>query len=160
MSDRNADLEVLGDALSAIRARPEVYIGQGDRGLHIAEAVLGDALLLGATRVLCERHGDWFVISADVDWLTVACRFPAPVAELFRRIVPLPEAGANSMRSEVLIAAFATSAVATTPSDEIVICGDPPPLPVAQRLRAPTVQRSVAFTLGSLGAQVPSEEQG
>ena len=51
-------------------------------------------------------HDDdtWWVVVADVDWLASAGR---PLSELFSTIVPFPGAGDNSMRSEVLLGAFA-----------------------------------------------------
>ena len=144
-----AELTVLDDALAVIRARPQMYVGDGDRSLEIAQALISDALVLGASHVSCDRRLGWFLVAADLDWLTASCRFPQPIAELFRRIVPFPESGVNAMRSEVLVSAFASSALTVTPDDQFAICGGSPPSEVLSLLREPMVRRAIAFTLDS-----------
>ncbi|HEY7116786.1 MAG TPA: hypothetical protein VH475_09380 [Tepidisphaeraceae bacterium] len=103
----------VADALTHLRAHPEFYLPGGRlEPSDFATRLAGDALALGATRTLAVHHHDWWAVAADTDWL-VAIPQVAP-RELFQRIVPFPQAGANSMRSEVLIAAFADDVVTWT----------------------------------------------
>ena len=46
------------------------------------------------------------------------------VEELFSRIVPFPQAGANSMHSEVLVTAFARDVVTWDRQEPCIIKGD------------------------------------
>ena len=69
----------------------------GEAVAHIVQECL-----LGRAATVSVRHvSDWWVVGADVDWLAQ----DGDVA--FRRIVSYPEAGSNSMRYEVALAAFA-----------------------------------------------------
>jgi hypothetical protein len=94
-----------------VRAHPEMYL-MSDRpdGASLAARLAGDALLLGAGKTLVVHDDRWWAVAADVDWLSTSAS-GLPLAELFARIIPLPEAGVNSMRSEVLIGAFAEQIV-------------------------------------------------
>lgn len=68
---------------------------------------------------------------------------------VFRRIVPLPQAGPNSMRAEVLITAFATVAVTVGGGRRHVVVGevgDDDPIWDAIERRSDWA-RSVAFRL-------------
>jgi hypothetical protein len=119
------DIQVLDDAVGLIRQRPTMYLSLGVTPENIAEAIAHDSLALGAKRILIERHSEWMVVGADIDWLREPGRFgavPAP-AELFRRIVPLLEDGANSMRHEILATAYAKDVVAATPTDRLLVSG-------------------------------------
>lgn len=154
----NADLTVLDDPLGVIRSKPEMYVGSGDRGASLVASLLSDALSLGATETSCVRRDDWYVVSADVDWLTATCRFQFPVPELFRRIVPLPEFGANAMRAEALVAAFAEAVFIATPGAEELIAGRTPPAEVREAMLPIGALRSVAFSLGLTSAHERSHQ--
>ena len=102
------------DPLTFLREHPEQYLPGGEvRAYWLAERLAADALLLGASRTQTKRWGDWWSVSADRDWLSNAAVSPT---ELFATIVPFPEAGVNSMRSEVLLGAFGDTVAISTPA--------------------------------------------
>jgi len=122
---KREDIHVLDDAVGLVRRRPTIYLSFGVTTENIAEAIAHDALVLGARRILIERHSEWIVVGADIDWLCEPGRMgavPTP-AVLFRHIVPLLEDGANSMRHEILATAYAQDVVTATPTDRLLVSG-------------------------------------
>jgi hypothetical protein len=119
------DIQVLDDAVGLVRRRPSMFLAVGVTLENIAEALAHDALVLGAKRIVVERQSEWMVVGADVDWLREPGRFGAlpPLAELFRRIVPLLEDGPNGMRHEILAAAYAKDVVTATSADRLLVAG-------------------------------------
>src|SRR2546423_2717418 len=94
------------DPLDHIRGNREMYLPGGRcEPAYLATRVADDALTLGASRVELLHHQDWWIIAANADWM--ALPKSCGVRELFDRVVPFPESGVNSMRSEVLLSAFA-----------------------------------------------------
>jgi len=120
------EIRILDDAVAVVRRRPSMYLKAGVTAVNLAEALAHDARLLGARQVTVERHDDWTIVGADIDWLRERGAHPHDLApaDLFRRIVPFPEDGANSMRHEVLATAFATEVASSTPSDRLVVNGN------------------------------------
>jgi len=98
------------DPVEHIRSHPDLYLpgGRADPAL-LASRLAGDALMLGAERVEVSHDGCWWWVAADRDWMGTNAAVTA--REAFERIVPFPEAGVNSMRSEVLLTAFAERVV-------------------------------------------------
>jgi hypothetical protein len=119
------DIQILDDAVGMIRRRPGMYMRAGATATDLAEALVHDALVLGAQRVLIERHREWTIVSADLDWLGVRGRHVHNLvpADLFRRIVPFPEDGVNAMRHEVLATAFASDVVSSTRTERLLVSG-------------------------------------
>jgi hypothetical protein len=135
------------DAIEHIKKRPELYLRSGKpSGLELAERLIGDVLLLTSGPVTASRNGPWWVITSPVDWLKRSCS--GPLEQLFTRIVPFPEAGPNSMRSEVLLTAFARDVLTRDRSTVYVVKG-PPSLAAPGPDLAPghNWERLVAFTL-------------
>jgi hypothetical protein len=114
------DLQVFSDPLEFIRQQPERFLFRvcGD---ELAEHLVGDASILTNRPVTLLRQDCWWIIAGEQDWLTTSPW--ATEEELFTRIVPFPEAGANSMRAEVLLAAFATDIVTMKQGNPRVIKG-------------------------------------
>jgi hypothetical protein len=100
-------VHVIEDPLEYIRKRPQMFLRSGRAsGLELAEAIVGDALILTGGPVTVFRRGDWWVIGCEEDWMTR--QSSGSVDDLFFKMVAFPEAGPNSMHSEVLLTAFAT----------------------------------------------------
>jgi hypothetical protein len=99
------------DPIEHIRGHPDLYLpgGRADPA-YLASRLAGDALMLGAGRVELSHDGCWWWVAADRDWMDHDQAFPG--RDAFSQIVPFPEAGVNSMRSEVLLTAFAEQVVA------------------------------------------------
>jgi hypothetical protein len=115
----------LTDSLPFIRSSPERFLRQTPAtGHELATALAGDALLLtGAPTTLTRVRGDWWVVGCEADWLARPETEANPVSA-FSRILPFPEAGPNSMRAEVLIGAFATTAVTVGAGERLVVAGN------------------------------------
>ena len=113
----------LTDPLPFIRSSPERFLRQTPAtGHELATALVGDAVLLTrASTTLTRALDDWWVVGCEVDWL--ASDEADPVAA-FNRMLPLPEAGPNSMRAEVLVKAFAETAVTVGSGERYVVAGE------------------------------------
>ncbi len=124
MNYTHSDLEI-ADALEFIRKRPEMFTANGvPTPAFIAHGIAGDAIVLGATSVRVFSHCDWWVVSADIDWLVSPCRCPAPPREAFFRMLAFPELAVNSIRHEILANAYASSVVSISKSDRFIVKGD------------------------------------
>jgi hypothetical protein len=64
--------------------------------------VLTDIYFAGGDVSVC-RVNDWWVISSNIDWVVDP---EISFIDLFKRVVSDPRRGANSMRSEVVVAAY------------------------------------------------------
>lgn len=113
------------DPLPFIRSSPERFLRQTPvTGHELATALVGDAVLLtGAAATLTRVFHDWWVVGCEVDWLA-SDEAEAPLVSAFKQMLPLPEAGPNSLRAEVLITAFAATAVTVGGGDRYVVAGD------------------------------------
>lgn len=113
----------LTDPLPFIRSSPERFLRQTPATSHeLATSLAGDAVLLtGEPATLTRVQGDWWVVGCEADWLTGT---EADPVSAFSRMLPLPEAGPNSMRAEVLIKAFARTAVTVGAGGRHVVAGD------------------------------------
>lgn len=135
------------DPVEHIRANPDLYLpgGRADPA-HLASRLAGDALMLGAGRVEVSHDGCWWWVAADRDWMDANPSISAHDA--FERIVPFPEAGVNSMRSEVLLTAFAERVVTVAEDGRECIKGDVTDAdPVWRVLPSAGWARVVAFRL-------------
>ncbi len=121
-----SDIHVLDDPIAVIRKRPGMYVRSNPvSGAELATNLVGDALLLTGGRVTAFRNGAWWIVACDADWMTSEPGLS--VDALFSRIVPFPQAGTNSMHSEVLLAAFAHDIVVKGAESCAVIKGNVPP---------------------------------
>jgi hypothetical protein len=112
----------IDDAYAYVRRNVELFFRSGQpSALECATALANDAILLGSTEVHLARVDDWWLVSANQDWLVQGDH---AVEALFQRMWPFKEAGVNSIRSEVLIGAFAAKIVLLTPSTRVVLRGD------------------------------------
>jgi len=106
----NHDIHVLDDAIAVIRNRPSMYVQSVPvSGAELARNLVGDALMLTQGRVTALQEKSWWIVACDVDWMSKVAG--VAVEDLFSRIIPFPQAGANSMHSEVLLTAFAKDVI-------------------------------------------------
>ncbi|MEW6747706.1 MAG: hypothetical protein AB1486_33670 [Planctomycetota bacterium] len=115
------DINVVDDALSWVVSHPERFFTSGKpTELELLRSVWMDAVLCGATEVATVRkHGHW-IVGASADWLGQTDIAPS---ELFTRLVPLPQAGPNSVRSEILLRAFCSEVGAVSKGRFLTIKG-------------------------------------
>ena len=93
-----------------------------------------DAVLLRRDPVILAILGlgvlaaGWYLVGSDLDWCRIGRFLPSDPLELFRRSWPFPEAGVNSIRSEIVVAALAEDVFTGTGGErQIVRGGEPPP---------------------------------
>lgn len=112
------------DPIAHLRDRRQMYLPEsGSIGLFLAQRLATEAMILGATSVQTSYRGDWWSVAADCDWLTDQ---KTTIEELFSQLVPFPQAGVNSIRSEVLLTAFAQDVVTTDMNEVRIITGVQP----------------------------------
>jgi len=122
-----------------------MYVPGGKpRGEYLASQLVMEALFLGAHDVCVQHVNGWWLVSSSSDWLVESSGEQLSI--LFSEIVPLPEAGDNSMRAEVLLTAFAQDVVTFRGRDLCVITGRADvPEPVWQLVDHLRCLRMVAF---------------
>jgi len=86
---------------------------------EMAGQVAAEALLCGASCVKIDRREQWWILTADRDWLG-----ERDALQAFRRLVSYPEGGENSMRSEVLLTAFAADVITVAHGEMVAIRGE------------------------------------
>lgn len=113
------------DPIAHIQSNPDMYLrgGQVD-AVELARQLAGDAIYLGAKRAQVMVVNEWLLVAADVDWMQKSGQTDAN--EAFNRIIPFPQAGVNSMRSEVLLSAFADDVFTADADGHQVIKGTAP----------------------------------
>src|SRR5256885_1322137 len=113
------------DPIAQIQANPQMYLrgGQVD-GVDLARQLAGDAIYLGAKRVQIMEVNDWLLVAADLDWIKKSAQ--TGINDVFSRIIPFPQAGVNSMRSEVLLGAFADDVFTADTSGHEIVKGQAP----------------------------------
>ena len=144
------------DPIEHIRSHPDMYLWGGSASpSDLASRLTADALLLGASRTLVVHTDQWWAVAADVDWLAGAV---VSADALFGRIVPFPQAGVNSMRSEVLLTAFADDVVTWSEGDRPrrVKGAEADWTVVHAKIADASWRRVIAFRLQPTGAGAPS----
>jgi hypothetical protein len=115
------DLQVV-TALEAIRSRPDMYLrGQPITGDVLASRLIEDILVVRNCIAFATRIDEWWVVASDRDWIGI--HEGEKLRSHFNRIVAFPEAGVNTMHSEVLITAFAKDVFTSDTSTQCVIHG-------------------------------------
>ena len=76
----------------------------------LASNIAFGTAILGAHHVEPTNDGDWWFVASDFDWLSSPDEGYPDSRTLFRTIVPFPEQGPASHRSEIYVAAFAKRA--------------------------------------------------
>lgn len=142
------DLRVV-DPLRMILDRPGRFLPDGDRGASLAKHLEEDARLLGAGWVQVERLADWYLVGGDMDWCRVGRFRPADPLDLFRRAWPFSEAGVNSIRSEIVVAALAEDVFTGTASERQIVQGGEPPPQVWELAERRAWRRVVGFRMSN-----------
>jgi hypothetical protein len=115
------DVQII-DATSHLRKNRERFLPSGvASGPHLAGRIVEDALLVGAKRVHVYHASGWWIIASETDWLPVGS--VEDTKSLFTVVTSFPEGGPNSMRSEVLLGAFATDVATYRQGEWLTIQG-------------------------------------
>ena len=143
-------MQVQQDPITYVQQRAERFFISGSAtAVELATQIIGEVLLLGGHEACAIRDDAWWVIGSNVDWLGNHADYSAK--ELFFQIVAFPEAGANSMRAEILLMAFAQDVITKGAEGQVVIKGKVEESEKVWRLidSRPGWKRAVAFRLAS-----------
>lgn len=125
------------DPLTFLREHPAMFFRSGGfTAPEMVGKIVIEAIVQGGQGVEVNRDGDWYLISADIDWLAHLERDP------FNEVIPHPEDGPNSMFVEVLLTVFVAD-VFTAASGELRKIKGESPLPNYDQLG--TAARIVGF---------------
>ncbi len=119
------------DAIQFVRRNPGIFFAEKKpTPLGCVQYLVMEAMALGATEVQVKRCGDWWSVSSPHDWFD-----GLSVEDAFTKLIPLPQAAANTCRAEVVINAFAESVVTSNSTKQrTVVSGHEPPPHVWQIL--------------------------
>ena len=118
---------IVKSALEAVRSKPEIFIGPnfGKDGVfddrRLAYRLVSDPMTYKYSPITVEHINGWWLVSAKQDWLVKAGS--NSISELFNRVVDFPEAGANGIRSEIMLNAFADDVVTYGIDGKIIVKG-------------------------------------
>ena len=143
---RSTMIQVLG-GIELIRQKPQMYFAGAVTASAICSYLVDDALRLGASHVRADSVGRWFIVSADVDWLSLPEDRVIPIDRLFVGMHAHPSR-INGIRSEVFVGAFAETAYVASPGEVNAVVGNAPlPEAISRVLCPPLCVRSVAFVV-------------
>ena len=119
-------ISALTDAVGFVRSHPEMFFGSKPGPIPCVQHLVAQVLALGAADVWVERRQNWWVVTSNFDWF-----LPDQTAgDQTRKLVPLPEIGANASRVEVVLIAFAeavSTRVGAQPWEQLAGCELPDP---------------------------------
>lgn len=139
-------LRLVGEALEWAREHPAYFFATGVATVEeLVEQVASGVRALGVSRVEVRYVGSWAVVAAHEDWFANA-RFPVPEDFAFTALTPFPEWGANTVRPECVVAAFAQAVIVRGPHGVSVVKGSVPASdPALVLIRKEAWARAVAF---------------
>ncbi|GGJ47610.1 hypothetical protein [Deinococcus roseus] len=91
---------------------------------QLAGFFLSQLTLLGARDVQVKRVDDWYIFTADIDWMTIALVQDCALLEQFERWIIFPEDGQNAMRYEAAIQAFSQAVIIADQKQVTVVSGE------------------------------------
>lgn len=126
MSHRyDLDSLTVRDPIETVRAMESRFFRGGSFDLHqLIALVVEEVLCCGAEDVEVWRSGGWWAIGSTYDWLVDDGADVA--ARSFERIQSYRQGGPNSMRSEVLVAAFCRDVATFATSGATIVKGESP----------------------------------
>lgn len=112
------------DPVAWVSARPaQFFRGATINALQLIPWILGDVIFLGGGECRVTSENAWWFVSSNIDWMKSAS---FSISELFTQVVADPRLGQHSMRSEILLNAFATAVFTSDSVSELSIKGEPP----------------------------------
>lgn len=93
---------------------------------HLSGFLLSQMTLLGARDVQLKRVNDWYIFTADLDWLQAGSHVYFGVLDQFDGIVTFPEDGINRQRYESAIKAFSDAVIIADQREVTVVSGEVP----------------------------------
>ena len=105
MEYRTDDLTIIDDPITIIRRNPFLYGGEQPRSARLAAALARDLICHGDVPVSVEDVEGWWLITCQKDWLSDG---DTDKSQYWSRMIPTPDVMRESIRSEILLTAFAT----------------------------------------------------
>ncbi len=104
-----------------------MYFGpEGASPEWICTAIEEGAMILGANNTEFDEVGEWWYISADIDWLAVPSKVKTDENSIFKTIWGFPESGQNNYRSEAMARIFSSSCVTLLKQNLKIVSGESP----------------------------------
>jgi len=145
---KQPDIQVLSrPAAEWARSNAAMFFASGAASVEeLLEQLSRGARVLAGTTVEATRHGDWFVVAAEVDWFANG-RHRVSEDHLFKRPEAFPELGQNCTRPEFVVAAFAEEVIVASIEGAYSLSGLVPPDECSRVLTAAKhgFRRAVAF---------------
>ena len=139
---------VIIDPVAWVAARPmQFFRTENPDALALLPYVMNDVLFLGAGECRVSRAEGWLFVSSNGDWMR---HDSISVEALFSRVVAEPGLGQHSMRSEILLNAFASDILVATRHEELLVKGQPPATALlGAQVDFAWATRSIAFRLNA-----------
>jgi len=87
----------------------EFFGSNGATPEAISSSIARGVLLLGATKVLIEKHNDCHFVCANLDWLAASFFDGVNEENIFDNIWSFPQEGINCHRSEIMARVFSSN---------------------------------------------------
>jgi hypothetical protein len=111
----------VSDPIAHIRNNPKMYLGVAVPCASTLVSALVEIIIKeGSDAVSVNRRGDWWLVAASMDWLTLA---NLSVEDAFSTLLPAPILGGLSVRPEILMAAFSLNVVTAGRDGLKHVCG-------------------------------------
>ncbi|BDI33569.1 hypothetical protein CCAX7_56200 [Capsulimonas corticalis] len=136
------------EALDFIRSHPQMFLGPQIPTAELLADALADAARHSGSHVRICRMDDWWIVTAEHDWLA-AFMLPGH-RSVFTNVIRFPEQCVNCCRPEAVVTAFGRDVVTATEAGWSVIVGEGMMQEDRARLMAilPRWRRLVAFRMG------------
>lgn len=120
-------IRLISDPVEIVRNNPDRYLGsESISGTGLSNLIEQDANFLGCGEVGISIINEWYVVSAEDDWIKKNSQGIESWLEVFKKLMPLPEAGVNAIRHEIFLMAFAKNIFISENGNIVLIKGDFP----------------------------------
>jgi hypothetical protein len=110
----NVDIIKTSDSVAFVRDHPDIYFGIDHRPTVdlLITSVTSDAVILGVDLIVIERTVRACFVFGNKNWMRIGRKEGESYIDIFNKIHQFPQAGQNSIRSEILVTAFSSDVVA------------------------------------------------
>jgi hypothetical protein len=134
---------IIADPIQWVKAKPEYFFHSGvPTPMELINLLVVEVLVLGHGSCTIRPTENWWIIGSEIDWLQ---NDKYSEEELFKRIVPAPQFGDNSMRAEILVACYARSVWLTLDGQRKCIKGDK--VPESVWIKTSDLYRAMVFEM-------------
>lgn len=103
-------LKPITDHVSLLKKNRRIYIGDSIlTTAQLAELVVNDSKCLGCPEAETQKIGEWQLVITQSDWVLRNPQQLNSWIDVFKKLIPLPEAGINAVRHEIYLMAFTSN---------------------------------------------------